>query len=94
MLPIMIRGWKYDDGEPIWSDTIGDYIGEPSQPRWHCVVPKRNSTEIEIWLNSNLDERAFDYTFRYNSGDPAMFLDIYDKDAAALFYMTWVESIY
>lgn len=88
----MIHYWRYDDGEPVWSDVIGDYIGEPSKPRWYCVISKPDSTEIETWLNSNLDKKAFNSVYRYNSGDPSMFLDIYDRDAAVLFYMTWVAD--
>ena len=88
----MIRYWKYDDGEPIWSDVLGDYIGEPTKPRWHCMVSKNSSSEIEAWLHSNINENEFNSSFRYNSGDPVLFVDIYDRDAATLFYVTWVAS--
>ena len=89
----MIRNWKYHDGKPIWSPTLNDYIGAPSPPYWHCMIYKREShaNEIERWLESNLDNVLFDANVRFNSGDPALFINIYDTDAAALFYMTWVD---
>lgn len=50
------------------------------------------ASEIEAWLHSNIDENEFNAAFRYNSGDPSLFVDIYDRDAATLFYMTWVAD--
>lgn len=49
---------------------------------------------MQEWLEENLIEgEQFDLTFRFNSGDPAVFAEIYDMDAAALFYLTWNEHI-
>ena len=94
MLSGMIRYWKYHDGTPIWSPILEDYIGDPSTPRWHCIVSKGSSIadEIEHWLSSNLDEDAYDAVYRFNSGDPSLFIDIYDRDSATLFYLAWVEG--
>lgn len=90
----MIRYWKYDDGSPIWSPILGDYIGKPSKPRWHCMVSGRSliADEIGRWLESNLDDDDYDAVHRFNSGDPSLFIDIYDRDAATLFRMAWIED--
>lgn len=53
---------------------------------------KSDTKAIELWLISNLDDDDFDTAYRYNSGDPALFVDIYDRDAATLFRLAWIED--
>lgn len=88
----MIRNWRYDDGAPVYSTVLKKHIGEERRPAWHCTIPSRDidATEIQRWLEENLvEDEQFEITFRFNSGDPAMFVEIYDKDAAAMFYLAW-----
>lgn len=92
----MIRGWKFDDGSPVWSPLLGQHLGDQRQPAWRFTMFKRDpdSAAMQEWLEENLIEgEQFDLTFRFNSGDPAVFAEIYDMDAAALFYLTWNEHI-
>ncbi len=88
----MIRALTYDDGAPIWSAALGTHLGEPRRPAWRCTIHKRDpdSTDIVRWLEENLiEDEQFEMTFRFNSGDPAMFVEIYDRNAAAMFTLAW-----
>lgn len=88
----MIRDWRYDDGSPVWSPLLEKHLGEPRKPAWRCTIYRRDihAESMQTWLEDNLiEDEQFEMTFRFNSGDPAMFVEIYDKDAAAMFYLAW-----
>ena len=88
----MFSGWRYDDGKPIWSDTISDFVGEPRRPAW-CVSwwgkPPTGDSEIERWLADNAPG-AHDTAWRFNGGDPVLSIEIHDEDAALAFRMRWL----
>jgi len=90
----MIRFWRYDDGSPIWSDKINDFIGEACRPAWRCMIYARefDAECMQEWLESNLTEDQYETTVRFNSGDPAIFVNLYDTESAALFYLTWSKG--
>lgn len=85
-----ISGWQYDDGKPVYSDTIKQYIGEKRLPSWRCTF--RDST-ISKWIEEQdfQEDRDFELVYRFNSGDPRYFLAIYNEELATAFALRWVQ---
>jgi len=66
---------------------------EARDPSWNCIIYARHCTNKELdalqaWFDENIKEPSY-CEFRLNSGDPAFYIGIYDKDDAALFKLTW-----
>ncbi len=84
--------YRYDDGAPHFMHVINQWT-ETRDPSWNCIIYARDCTKKEIdnlqqWFDDNIKEPSF-CEFRINSGNPAFFITIYNKDDAALFKLTW-----
>ena len=78
-----IAYWYYDDGKGY----------KPRKPAWRCMCYTRFkiSSSIKQWLENNANDNA-EWIVRFNSGDPALFIEIYDKDLATAFRLAWVDN--
>ena len=90
----MIRDWWYDDGEPIWSEVLQQYIDEgiKRRPAWHCKVYSYNTDPKPIieWLQENyVEEEDYWEEYRLNSGNPALFITLYNEEILTAFKLTW-----
>lgn len=84
----MIKNWHYDDGKPIYSETIKQYLGKEMPPSWRCTF---RDGDISEWVENQgyVEDVDYDLIFRFNSGDPRYFLTIFNEQLAAAFALRW-----
>ena len=83
----MIEDWRYDDAEPHFIAAL-DKWSEPRRPA-HVFIIKKDWVLIEEWLVGNCTEDQFDSIARFNSGDPFLSVQIFDKELAMQFLLRW-----
>lgn len=76
---------RYDDGAPHFMTALNEWT-EQRRPSWKCCY--YGKSDLPTWFEENI-QGEYDNDFRFNSGDPAYFITIYNKDDAALFKLTW-----
>lgn len=68
-----------------------DYVGE-SVPLYRTIMyAKKNSENVQAWFNEQDYDEELDYEceLRFNSGNPAFFIRIYNPDLLTLFTLRW-----
>lgn len=92
-----VHHWHYEDG---WRDTpqviknSSHWNGQEREFRkeilgWHCWVYPHDDREFEEWMDQNMKGK-YDYTHRFNSGDPMYTVNIHSDEDATLFKLRWM----
>ena len=69
-----------------WSHNIS-YIGGEENLCWTCQVYTAQHTEFLAWMNLHCPHAKCIY--RFNSGNPAITVDINDEAEASVFKLSW-----
>jgi hypothetical protein len=90
----LVHYWRYEDG---WR-TVPYFLREDKKAGrefdeglkgWHCWVYPRDDLEFEQWMDQNMKGK-YDYTHRFNSGDPMYTVNIKSDEDATLFKLRWM----
>jgi len=80
----------YDDGKPQYMSAIDQWT-EPRDPAWRISYRPNSIATVEdvtAWLNENCMGNH-DCEFRFNSGDPMLFISLSDERDVLSFRLRW-----
>jgi len=91
-----ISDWWYDDGEPVWNEVLQCYLGDgvKRRPAWHCKIYSYYADPKPVieWLEENyVEEQDYFEEYRLNSGNPALFITLYNEEIVTAFKLTWEQ---
>ena len=76
-----------DIGQPLVPLTVKVSGWNQYNNVWTCRVYTNNYTLFSDWMEIHCPKSQ--YIFRYNSGNPAYIIDIFDESEAAIFKLSW-----
>jgi hypothetical protein len=82
-----ISGWRFDGGDPTYISAIDSWTDRRT-PTWRCGVrgTQAEVEEVRAWLSEQCGDQC-DHTYRFNSGDPYVEINIRDETNAIAFKM-------
>lgn len=89
-----VHHWHYEDGWRYIYPSVNIEDGETREfyeemRGWHCWVYPHNDRDFEEWMDANIKGK-YDYTHRFNSGDPMYTVNISNNEDALLFKLKWM----
>jgi hypothetical protein len=82
----MIVEFTYDSGDPYYMSIV-DRWTEPREPVWRFKCKSANKdwyTSLVDWLENNCGS-GYDYTYRFNDGDPYLSVELLDLEDVIAF---------